>query len=587
MDVEAACEVALPELSPSARHPRVSFEQLPLQKLFHKERTAPNSTCFVQPFDGGQLRTYTWGEVLDEVRRIAAWLTAQAWPSGSRIAILGKNSAGWIMADWAIWMSGHVCVPIYPSLVATSVEQILKHCGAVACFVGKLDELSMIDGIPGDVTVIALPLSAAMVRQRSTFQWESLLAQTLPVAGEPVRLGRELATIIYTSGTTGVSKGAMFNFDMLGTVALTQLLPQVEAADNEVRAISYLPLAHVVERTLFSIGLPYYPQVTLYFAESLATFTDDIRRARPTHFVSVPRLWLKFQQGVFEKIPPDRLDLLLKIPILSTIVRRKVLRQLGLDAVRKSYSGTATIPVELLRWWDRMGLPIIEVFGMTELAFTSHSCAIGGIVWGTVGRPVEQVDHRIDHETGELQVLSPVATLGYYRAPDLTRQLFTQDGWLRTGDKGEIDAQGRLRIVGRLKDNFKTSKGKYVSPGPIESRLASHPLVDACLVLGANLPQPVGLVVVSAQALAGPSPNYRSVEATLEQHLAEINRQLDPYERLDCLALTTEAWTVANEMLTPTMKVRRSAIEKRYADLVGAWAKCGKKTLWAEPRLTS
>jgi len=411
--------------SPSARQPGVASEHLPLERMFYWERLAPEQCCFVQPFDGGQLKTYNWAQAIDEVRRVAAWLKAKQWPAGSRIAILGKNSAGWILSDWAIWMAGHVSVPIYPTLVTANVRQILEHSESVACFVGKLDDLAMLDGIPDQATVLALPLAGATVVSRSAEVWDALLTQAAPLVGEPVRHGRELATIVYTSGTTGTSKGVMFNFEQLAQAVVDQM-SQINLG-TERRWLSYLPMAHVVERMGVEMAL-LGKGGKVYFAESLETFIDDLRRARPNLFISVPRLWLKFQQNVFEKIPEQRLNRLLGIPVVGYLVRKKILKALGLDAVVLSFSGSAAITPELLAWWDRLGLHIVEAYGMTELACVSHSCWFGGIAWGTVGKPVPNVDHRIDPVTEEIQILSPVATLGYYKAPDLTRELFTDDG---------------------------------------------------------------------------------------------------------------------------------------------------------------
>ncbi len=521
-----------------------------------------------QPFAGGQMRDYTWRQTADEARRMAAHLEAQGWPPGSRIGILGKNSAGWIMADLAIWMAGHVSVPLYPMQIADNIRQIAGHSGMVACFIGKLDAVDLIDGLTAAIVRLALPLAPAPVEAVAP-RWEAIVATTPPVAGSPLRAGTDLCSIIYTSGTTGQAKGVIHSFDSLtaGWLAASRSMGATPAD----HLLSYLPLGHIIERSfleLASLDAGFH----VYFAESLDSFARDLQRARPTLFVSVPRLWLKFQQAVLARMPAERLDRLLAIPVLGCLVARKVRKGLGLDAARISGSGSAPLSVDLLRWYDKLGIPLIEGYGMTELGCRSHTSQIGGPCWGTVGKTADGVDHRVDLQTGEIQVLSPGVTLGYYLAPELTAELFTEDGWLRTGDKGEIDADGRLRLIGRIKDNFKSSKGKYVAPAPIEHKLIQNPSLDACLVIGAGLSQPIGIVVLNEPAIARLPAARAAIEADMASHLQAVNATLDPHEKLEYLVISTKAWTPENGMLTPTLKAKRASIEKhsRRASRPGA-----------------
>ena len=240
----------------------------------------------------------------------------------------------------------------------------------------------------------------------------------------------------------------------------------------------------------------------VFFAESLETFTADLQRARPTVFFSVPRLWVKFQQAVDAKMPPAKLQRLLRIPIVRGLVSKKILRALGLDACAYAAGGAAPMPPELLRWYARLGLPIAEVYGMTENCGVSHATLRGVERLGTVGQPYDGVETRIDPASGEIQMRSPGVMLGYYKEPGLTAEAIDADGWLHTGDKGALDAEGNLRITGRVKDLFKTSKGKYVAPAPIEDRLVMNGAVEACVVTGANLGQPLGIVMLNADAAA-------------------------------------------------------------------------------------
>ena len=347
--------------------------------------------------------------------------------------------------------------------------------------------------------------------------------------------------------------------------------------------LSYLPLSHVVERALVEHG-QLATGMHVYFAESLATFAADMRRARPTVFFSVPRLWVKFQHGVLARIPAARLDRLLKVPIVKGIVCRKILTTLGLQHCVFAAGGAAPMPPELLRWYARIGLNIAEGYGMTENLAATHITVPAQQAFGTVGLPYDGVQCRLDPSDGEIQIRSPATMLGYYKEPEMTRRAFTDDGWMHTGDKGVLDAAGNLKITGRVKDLFKTSKGKYVAPAPIEEMLVMHAAVEACCVTGANLGQPIGLLMLNEDAVRkADDPSGRiDLETSLAEHLRAINQALDPHEQVDCLVLMTEAWTVDNDLITPTLKVKRNRIEDAFAGNFERWARMGKEVVWHE-----
>jgi len=238
--------------------------------------------------------------------------------------------------------------------------------------------------------------------------------------------------------------------------------------------------------------------------------------------------------------------------------------------------------VDLLRWYAKLGLNIGEGYGMTENLAASHLSEPARQAFGTVGTTYEGVQCRLDPDTEEIQVRSPATMLGYYKEPELTRRAFTDDGWLRTGDKGVLDPAGNLKITGRVKDIFKTSKGKYVSPAPIEDKLVMHAAVEACCVTGANLSQPIGLVMLNELALRKLSdPAARSeLEDSLAAHLRSVNATLDPHEQLDCLVVMTEAWTIDNDLITPTLKVKRNRIEDLFSKHYELWIRLGKIVVW-------
>ena len=554
-------------------------DMLALQRLYHWEKSAPGRIALTQPMGGGVTQDFTWAQVADPVRRMAAHLQAQGWEPGSRVAILSKNCAWWLMSDLAIWMAGHVSVPLYPTLAPDTIRQILGHSGAKACFVGKLDGWEgMQPGVPDSLPCFSYPLSPPDAVKRYE-GWDAICARRPPLRGEPTRGAHELATLIYTSGTTGMPKGVMHSFGNFAW-ALDSGLKRIPMGADD-RMLSYLPLAHVVERVLVEHG--WLTQgMRVYFAESPDTFTADLQRARPTIFFSVPRLWVKFQHGVHHKMPAAKLNLLLSIPIIGGLVRRKIQEALGLDQCHFAAGGAAPMPVALLAWYRKLGLPVNEGYGMTENLALSHLTLPGRNQEGTVGPVYDGVQARIDATTGEIQMRSPALMLGYYREPELTSQAFTADGWLRTGDKGQIDAEGRLKITGRVKDLFKTSKGKYVAPAPIENKLVMHDAVDDCVVTGANLGQPLGIVMLNAEALSriGEPAARAELEASLAQHFDRVNATLDAHEKLACLVLATTPWTVDNDLITPTFKVKRNRVDDLYAMNYERWEAAGKKVVW-------
>ncbi len=562
------------------RHVPVSPDTLALQRLYRWEETAPQQVIFTQPMgaaEGGRVQDFTWAQALDQTRRIAAHLRAQGIGAGDKVALISKNTAWWMMADWAIWMAGAVSVPLYPTLAAGTIRQILDHCEAKLLFVGKLDGWDgMKAGVPAAMACIRMPLAPVL---DGAADWDGIVARTAPLAGQPLRDSDDLATIMYTSGTTGMPKGVMHSFATFAW-SITSGLKRV-AFDKDTRALSYLPLSHVAERTLIEHGLM-ATGMHVYFADSLETFAQDLQRARPTGFFSVPRLWVKFQQGVSAKMPPEKLKRMLKVPVLRGIVRKKILGALGLDQCKFASGGAAPMPPELLNWYAALGLPIVEAYGMTENCGVSHATLHGVQRPGTVGQPYEGVQSRLDPTTGEVQVKSHGLMLGYFKEPELTAQAFTADGWLHTGDKGSLDAEGNLKITGRVKDLFKTSKGKYVAPAPIEDKLVMHNAVEACCVTGANLGQPLAIVMLNAEATArvGGSAGRGPLEASLRLHLQTINASLDPHEQLDALIVVTEPWTVDNGFITPTLKVKRNRVEEVYAVHYERWATARQPVIW-------
>jgi len=540
----------------------------------------PERVYLTQPLGGGRVVDYTWAQVVDQSRRMAAHLQERGFEPGARIAILSKNCAHFIIAELAIWMAGHTTVAIFPTETADTVRYVLDHSGASLLFVGKLDTWPQQQpGVPQGLPCIAFPLAPP-----TDFEtWDAITARTPPLPGHPRRAPDDLAMIIYTSGSTGQPKGAMIDFGAVtrvGEGAVHDVRQRV--GQGESRMLSYLPLAHSYERAWVGALSLVDGDTHLYFAESLDTFLQDLQRARPTLFLSVPRLWLKFQQGVFAKMPPAKLDRLLGIPVLGRIVARKVLKGLGLDQVRQAASASAPIPAELIRWYRRLGLELFEGYAMTEDFAFSHASNEHHAEPGWVGVPMPGVEVRLE-DNGEILIKSPGQFSGYYKQPELTAASFTEDGFFRTGDLGERRPDGMLRLTGRAKELFKTAKGKYVAPAPIENRLNVHPVVELSLVSGVGQPAAYGIVVLAEdlRPRVGDAAVRAQVQAELERLLDSVNQGLADYEQLRMIVVAKEPWTIENGQLTPTMKIKRSRIEAAVAPQVERWYADGQKVQWA------
>ncbi len=555
--------------------------KLILDYVYEHEAAQPGKVFLTQPVGEGQVVDYTWGQVLDQSRRMAAHLKSLGFVPGARIGMLARNSAHFIMAELAIWMAGGTTVAIFPTETADNVRYVLDHSEARLLFIGKLDTWEQHKGgIPDRLPCIALPLAPATGYDT----WDQIVERTAPLRGRPARKADELAMLAYTSGSTGQPKGVMQSFGRITQAVESTLAdPNLQLPEAvERRALSYLPLAHVYERAAVECLALVAGSAHVFFSESLATFMDDLKRARPTTFVSVPRLWLKFQQAVFANLPAAQLDAMLDNPAMREAVGRKVLAGLGLDEVRIAFSGAAPIPPVLLDWYRRLGLPMFEGYGMTE-DFAYSFCTTPELnAAGHVGVARPGVQVRISPE-GEILVKSPGQMMGYYKRPDLNAECFTEDGFFRTGDLGELRPDGQLKLTGRVKEQFKTAKGKYVAPAPIENRLLAHPMLESAMVSGVGQPAPYAVVVLAEtlRPQIGDATLRARVEAELSQLLDDVNQDLVSHERLRMLVVAREPWTMENGQLTPTMKIKRSRIEAAVAPQVEAWYGRSGAVLWA------
>jgi long-subunit acyl-CoA synthetase (AMP-forming) len=556
----------------------MAANKLMLDYVLDHEEKLRDVVYMTQPVGNNQVVDYTWGQVVDESRRVATYLKGRGYPPGARVGILSKNCAHFIMAEVAIWMAGYTTVAIFPTETAETINYVLTHSEASLLFVGKLDTWEhQKAGVPAAVPCVAFPLAP-----KTDFDtWDAIVARTPPLDGRPARASDELAMLIYTSGSTGTPKGVMITFGAFtrageGTVAMLH-----DRVGNENRMLSYLPLAHSFERTWAEAASLVDGRLHLFFAESLDTFLQDLQRTQPTLFLSVPRLWLKFQQGVFAKMPPAKLDRLLGIPILGKIVAKKIRNGLGLVHVKLAGSGSAPIPPALIAWYRKIGLPLYEGYGMTEDSSYSHVSTEAHNAPGYVGVPMAGVQVKLSPE-GEVLIKSPGQCSGYYKQPELTAESFTADGFFRTGDLGERTPEGMLKLTGRAKELFKTAKGKYVAPAPIENLINAHPMVELSLVSGVGQPAAHAMVILAENLRPRMNEPQLRAEVEKEMHalLESINAKVADHEQLHMIVVASDPWSIENGFLTPTMKVRRARIEKAMEPHVERWYGTKKRVHW-------
>lgn len=537
--------------------------------LAHWAEKTPERVFLTQPFEG-DVHEWTFRQAHDDAARLASALLALGLAPGDKVAILSKNCAEWLIADVAISMAGLVSVPIYPTAGADMIAYVLEHSEARAVVIGRLDD-------PGPARRATSPEVATIGLRYPGIDcqhdWQTLIDGSDPIEQRHRPTRDETMTILYTSGSTGQPKGVVISYGAYEYASRTGA--ESMGVLPEDRALSYLPLAHITERTVIA-GPAIYSGYHLFFVDKLDTFLADLLRCEPTLFISVPRLWVQFQIGVHRKMPPQKLDRLLKLPFIGKGVARKVRQGLGLGSSRLIGSGSAPISPLTLRWYEKIGVHISEGWGMSEttgLACTNMPFRSECI--GTIGVPLPGTEMKLSDE-GEILIRSPGLFSQYYKQPELTAEVFAADGFFHTGDKGEwLEDRQAFRITGRVKELFKSAKGKYVAPAPIEGKLAGNPLVEQVCVMGAGLRAPVAVVIPTAAAREMPRED---VDSSLEATLHAVNDMLESHEQLSTLYVIDDPWTVENELLTPTMKIKRDKLEARYADVIrqegGAIVRC-------------
>ena len=541
----------------------------PLQQFLKWEKEIPDKIFLRQPFND-QWKTWTWASAGQECRKIAHELQANGLLRGSHVAILSKNCAHWMMADIAIMMAGCVSIPIYPTLSAAAIKPILEHSDAKAIIIGKLDDYEhQKEGIPEHI--ISISVEAYGVQTAIT--WENSISKQTPIKEIYQWQQEDVLTIIYTSGTTGHPKGVMH------IVSAVDAVLQVVIAEMKMplhfQLFSYLPLSHIAERLGVEMNA-IYNGGTISFAESLDSFAKNLADTQPHFFVGVPRIWAKFREGVLKKMPQKKLNLLLQIPLLNLVVKKSIRKKLGLSRASTILCGAAPIGVDLLVWFEKLGIKILVVYGMTEDCVYNHLETHEVFRLGSVGKALPGLQTKITTD-GEICVKSKGNMKGYYKEPALTAEAFDEDGYLKTGDMGEYDPDGFLFITGRIKDQFKTDKGKYISPSPIEIKLMQNTDIEQVCVVGVGIPQPIALINLSE---TGKIKSETEIIESLLTSLTSLNPSLEKFERIEKTVIVKQSWTIENGLMTPSLKIKRNLVEKDLYMFYPQWFHHSEKVLW-------
>jgi long-chain acyl-CoA synthetase len=595
---------------PRARLPLFADEPQTLAELFRQAFKKHNRADALNYKKDGTWRKISSDEVRSRAENIALGLYSLGLRKDDRAAILAANSPDWTITDAGCQFAGIVDVPVYTTLAETSVCYIINDSGTKVFFIednATFERLAKIfpecktlqklvffnpDGVTAENAMSLAELEAAGADLKKE---KPELIETLVKAIEP----HDVATLIYTSGTTGEPKGVMLSHGNI----ISNVIDAGEKfsfSEKDV-PLSVLPLSHVFERS--AMYLYFFNGMSIHYAESIDKVADNLREVRPTIFVGVPRIFekvyakakLKAAQGsalkekIFdwaietarefalknEKREPVSYFLAVKHTIADRLVYSK-LREFFGGRLRSCVTGGAALSNEIWLIFTGAGISIMQGYGLTETSPVISSNNPIDVRLGTVGKPIRTTEVRIAPD-GEIEVTGAGVMLGYFNKPDATRDAFTDDGWFKTGDIGELDSDGFLKITDRKKELFKTSGGKYIAPSPIEQMIKGSRFVSQVVLVGNDRKFPAALIVPSFEQLESFARNEglnlktpkefcenAQIIKLIENQVAELTDDLAKYEKVKKIALLEEEMTVEGGELTPTLKVKRRVVDEKY-----------------------
>lgn len=570
----------------------------------------PSQKAFTWITPQKQAQSVTWQEFYDQVKKAAKSLISLGVKKGDKVTIISYTSYKWLLTDQAVMSIGACTVGIYHTNLAKDCGYIINHSDAVLLFVENLDQLHKIQSIRNDIpriTAIIL-MNGNYEGDNGIINYNAFLAlgegvpdhtfQAMVSAVHP----DDLAAIVYTSGTTGVPKGAMLTHDN-ATFTVQSVIMSSDLHEGE-ETFLFLPLAHIYARLITYTCI--YNGIATTFCRSMDTIIEDIQTARPHFFCSVPRVYEKVyskvnagakakgglayalfkwafatgydvsDRAVAGKPIPALLSI--KNSIADKLVFSKIKNALG-GRLRFCISGAAPLEPTIARFFHAAGILILEGIGMTENMSYSHVNRVNNFRFGWVGTPGAGIGQTIADD-GELLIRGRNVMKGYYKMPAETAETITPDGWLRTGDLGEIDADGFLRITGRKKDLIITSGGKNIAPTSIEGLVATSPYINQCCIIGDRRNYLTALVTLDAERITAFADEKNIPHQTMDDLLkndrilmlihGEINdknRRLASFETIKKFTIVPE-FTIDNDELTPTLKIRRNAIQEHYHDVI-------------------
>ena len=530
----------------------MTIDTLPALVAFHAEQSPDK--IWLRDLNENGSDDYSWAEAHAQISAIGVMLE-QRVGHGERMVVLSRNRAHWVMADLAIISSGNVTVSMFTTLPGPTAEYIFDLTETKVVFVGETSNWDQVSRVlPDDVLLVTLP---GVELEQPHEKWEDLLARYAGQVPAYQCQPDDMISLVFTSGTTGMPKGVIqtHNSNLIPIRRFTNLF----GISQSPRYFSYLPLSHIAERQIVE-----FSSIVLggeiYFNESLDTLPRDLQRARPHVFFGPPRIWEQLQQAVIGKFG-GKAALQAALEQDKAGVGQLVLEGLGLNEVEYCLTAAAPTPPALIHWWEELGLTLMEGFGQTEamgVILSSHEQRRVG----SIGKPIGEVQYKVTEE-GELAIKADGCTPGYFKQDDKTAELI-RDGWLHTGDKVRVDEDGFIYITGRVKDYFKTIQGKFVAPPPIENAFAKNPHAEQQCLLGRGFSKTVMVLVLTEEARNAPR---EEIEQSIRATIAEINDEIEKHARIGAAIISSEPWSIENEVLTPTLKIRREKVEERFGEL--------------------